>query len=195
KDIRNCSPFESSSKLPSLDVRTYKQCWYANYTHEIGADANLIENSRCDLCEDIANDLQHHKTPKVRLMTMKSDTIVAPMDKSIKISQKKRNMFQENGHRFGMNNIDGDNGFDREKFCLQSSRESVNIKHTSKKDSGETYLPGNEINLNKVQNHSNVAIPQSNQQPMKPMETGQSTYVPTMGNMEMFKNRHEMSHL
>ncbi|KAG5611171.1 hypothetical protein H5410_022452 [Solanum commersonii] len=59
----------------------------------------------------------------------------------------------------------------------------------------ETSLPENEINLNEVQNHSNVAIPQSNQQTMKSMETGQSTYVPTMDNMEMFKNRHERSHL
>ncbi|KAK4721673.1 hypothetical protein R3W88_011906 [Solanum pinnatisectum] len=40
----------------------------------------------------------------------------------------------------------------------------------------ETSLPENEINLNEVQNHSNVAIPQINQQPMKSMETGQSTY-------------------
>ncbi|KAH0695163.1 hypothetical protein KY285_022260 [Solanum tuberosum] len=295
KDRRNCSPFESRSKLPSLDVPEYTQCWCANYTHKIGADANLIENSRCDLPEDIANDLHHHKTPKVRLMaTMKSDTIVAPMDKSIKISQKKRNMFQENGRRFGMNNIDGDNGFDGEKFCLQSGRESVNIKHTSKKDSGvsrrkhnqqaqvvtgcslqillegknsdldtsgsganvfiqsshaslsiekvqchlrnnnksfhtkkhsdlnnlledthasshknvisqpeneETSLPENEINLNEVQNHSNVAIPQSNQQPMKPMETGQSTYVPTMdqgaclGSQEKKRKAHALEQL
>ncbi|KAK4708482.1 hypothetical protein R3W88_029407 [Solanum pinnatisectum] len=57
----------------------------------------------------------------------------------------------------------------------------------------ETPHPRNKINLTKIQDLSNVTIPQRNQRPMK-TERRPSTYVPPMGNMEMMRNRHERSH-
>ncbi|XP_055822163.1 uncharacterized protein LOC129890687 [Solanum dulcamara] len=140
KDMTFCSPFgtssNSSEQLSSLEVPELKRFWCANYSHKIGADgsvgnivglpslglrkgidqtskggdANLAENSRCDLREDTANDPKRRKTPKVRLMaellsgkgnlgrsstkaelfsmntiSMELDTVVAPIDKGVRM--------------------------------------------------------------------------------------------------------------
>ncbi|KAJ8555368.1 hypothetical protein K7X08_012864 [Anisodus acutangulus] len=174
--------------LPSLGLRK-------DTITSKGSDANLAENTQCDLHED------SRKTPKVRLMTdllggkvnletrcanaeqisantmlmvsSEPDTVAAPKDKvailedvgkGIKISQKKRNMSQEDGSKSWMNldgkmakrlkalnqnqkasrspmdievtdSRPGENGSDREQR-LQSGSKSAKIKHRSDKDSG-----------------------------------------------------------
>uniref|UniRef100_M1DMV2 Uncharacterized protein n=1 Tax=Solanum tuberosum TaxID=4113 RepID=M1DMV2_SOLTU len=58
----------------------------------------------------------------------------------------------------------------------------------------ETPRPSNKINLNEIQDYSIVTIIQRNQRLMKVTERGRSTYVPPMGNTEIFRKQHEMSH-
>lgn len=59
----------------------------------------------------------------------------------------------------------------------------------------ETPQPRSNINLRKILDHSYATIPHRNQRHMKVTERGSSTYVRAKGNVEMLRNRHEMSHL
>ena len=58
----------------------------------------------------------------------------------------------------------------------------------------ETPRPSNMINLIETQDYSIVIVSQGNQRLMKVTKGGRSTYVPPMGNTEIFRNQHEMSH-
>ena len=58
----------------------------------------------------------------------------------------------------------------------------------------ETPRPSNMINLIETQDYSIVTIPEGNQRLVKVSERGRSTYVPSMGNIEIFRNQHEMNH-